>query len=173
MGADGNLCISDLTTGTRIRRIKAHKGVINSLDRIATGGTELLVTGGDDGAVRVWDVGADGQGEDAREPVKEFEVGCPVTAVCWSSDAAQIYVAALDNCIHVRFLSCRIACRQGSRLEKDTEQLLFFLCLCRLMIFARRNACIPSKAIPIPQRPLSYPPAQETTSYLHHSPLRP
>ncbi|KAG8888643.1 hypothetical protein FRB98_007204 [Tulasnella sp. 332] len=99
-GADGNLCISDLTTGTRIRRIKAHQGVVNSLDRIATGGTELLVTGGDDGAVRVWDVGANGQGEDAREPVKEFEIGCPVTAVCWSSDAAQIYVAALDNCIH-------------------------------------------------------------------------
>lgn len=166
MGADGNLCISDLTTGTRIRRIKAHKGVVNSLDRIATGGTELLVTGGDDGAVRVWDVGADGQGEDAREPVKEFEIGCPVTAVCWSSDAAQIYVAALDNCIHVRFSACRLAWTCGLLLKRAFR-------LCRRTISGRKNACIPSKGIPIPQPPLSSPPAPETIFSLRHSPLRP
>lgn len=101
IGADGNLCISDLTTGERIKRVKAHRGVINSLDRTATAGTELLVTGGDDGWVRVWDVGSDGQGDDAKEPVKEWSLGFPVTAVCWSVDAAQVFVGGLDNCIHV------------------------------------------------------------------------
>jgi len=111
VGADGNLCISDVTTGQRVKRIKAHRGVINSIDRVATAGTELLVTGGDDGFVRVWDVGSDGQGDDAKEPVKEWEIGHPVTAVCWSADAAQVYVAGLDNCIHAYDL------RSGERLS--------------------------------------------------------
>lgn len=30
-----------------------------------------------------------------------FEVGCPVTGVCWSADGANIYASALDNDIHV------------------------------------------------------------------------
>lgn len=101
IGADGNLCISDVTTGERVKRIKAHRGVINGLDRIATGGTELLVTGGDDGHVRVWDVGSDGQGDDAKEPIKEWNIGFPVTAVAWSADGSQVYLGGLDNCIHV------------------------------------------------------------------------
>ncbi len=72
------------------------------MDRVVTGGTELVVTGGDDGFVRVWDVGSDGQGDDAKDPIKEWEVGYPVTSVCWSADAGQVLVGGLDNCIHVR-----------------------------------------------------------------------
>ncbi|KAG8942199.1 hypothetical protein FRC03_003534, partial [Tulasnella sp. 419] len=98
IGADGCICISDVTTGERVKRIKAaHRGVINSVDRIATAGTELIVTGGDDGFVRVWDVGGD---DISNEPVKEIKLGYPITAVAWSTDAAQIYVGGLDNCIH-------------------------------------------------------------------------
>ncbi|KAJ7739156.1 WD40-repeat-containing domain protein [Mycena metata] len=60
-------------------------------------GTELVATGSDDGCVRVWDGGEDG----GKLPIAEFEVGCPVTAVCWSADGASVYVAALDNEIHI------------------------------------------------------------------------
>jgi hypothetical protein len=30
-----------------------------------------------------------------------LEIGCPVTAVCWSADGNNIYVGAIDNEIHV------------------------------------------------------------------------
>lgn len=62
-------------------------------------GVELIVTGGDDGVVKVWEGGEEGD----KHPVSTFEIGCPVTAVCWSADGSNIYVGALDNEIHVCF----------------------------------------------------------------------
>ncbi|KAG8905753.1 hypothetical protein FRB99_008326 [Tulasnella sp. 403] len=97
VGADGNLCISNLTTGQRVKRVKAHRGVINALDRIVTSGTELLATGGDDGYLRIWDVGSDGQAEDVKEPTQEWHIGHPVTALCWSADGAQVIYRQLHG----------------------------------------------------------------------------
>jgi len=96
VSADGTLAFINVTTGERVRRLRAHHGVVNSLDRTLTGGTELIATAGDDGYVRIWDVE-----EESRDAVQEWQIGCPVTAVCWSKDASQIFAAALDNEIHV------------------------------------------------------------------------
>lgn len=103
VSADHSLNVSDLTTGQRVRRLRAHRGIINSLDRtLAAGaGVELVATGSDDGTVRVWEGGDEGP----KNPVSVFELGCPVTAVCWSADGTSIYAAALDNEIHVRLSS--------------------------------------------------------------------
>jgi Prp8 binding protein len=68
-------------------------------------GTELVVTGAEDGLVPVWDGGEDG----GEVSVAEFDVGCPVTAVCWSADGASVYAAAWDNEIHVRVLLSSLA----------------------------------------------------------------
>lgn len=95
------MSVTDLTTGARIRRIRAHAGVINSIDRVISGGVELVCTGADDGFVRVWEEGE-------KEFVSEWKVGCPVTAVCWSADGASIFAAGLDNEIHVRLI--RVSC---------------------------------------------------------------
>lgn len=61
-------------------------------------GTELVTTGSDDGTVKVWEGGEEG----GKVPVATFEVGCPVTAVCWGTDGNTIYVGAIDNEVHVR-----------------------------------------------------------------------
>ncbi|KAJ6578954.1 WD40-repeat-containing domain protein [Mycena sp. CBHHK59/15] len=100
VSADASLTATDVTTGQRVRRVRAaHRGVINALDRTMGGGSgaELVATAADDNTVRVWDMSEDG----GKLPVAEWDVGCPVTAVCWSKDGASVYAAALDNEIHV------------------------------------------------------------------------
>ena len=102
VSADHTLAYTDLSTGQRVRKLRAHREVINSLDRTLAGGAgvELLASASDDGTVRVWEGGDDA----GKEPVAVFELGCPVTSVAWSADGATIYAGALDNVIHVRIL---------------------------------------------------------------------
>jgi Prp8 binding protein len=68
-------------------------------------GVELVVTGSDDGTVKIWEGGEEGR----KSAVGTFEIGCPVTSVCWSADGQNVYIGALDNEIHVsRYLSSKI-----------------------------------------------------------------
>jgi Prp8 binding protein len=89
----------DVTTGQRVRRLRAHRGIVNAIDRtMATGaGVELLASASDDGCVKVWEGGDEG----SKEAVATLNVGCPVTSVCFSADGTQVFAGALDNEIHV------------------------------------------------------------------------
>lgn len=88
-------------------------------------GTELLATGSDDGTVKIWE----GGDESSKISVGEFNIGCPVTAVCWSKDGANVYVGALDNTIHVcsSLFCCNLTrltnglCAQVYDLRKNEE----------------------------------------------------
>ncbi|KAF9476999.1 WD40 repeat-like protein [Pholiota conissans] len=99
VSADHTLTMTDVTTGQKTRKIRAHREIINSLDRtMASGsGTELLATGSDDGTVKIWEGGEDA----GKVAVATFEVGCPVTSVCWSADGNSVYIGAIDNEVHV------------------------------------------------------------------------
>jgi len=91
--------MTDVTTGQKTRKIRAHKEIINSVDRTmaAGSGTELVATGSDDGTVKIWEGGEDA----GKIPVATFDVGYPVTAVCWGKDGNAVYVGAIDNEVHV------------------------------------------------------------------------
>ena len=109
VSADHTLTMTDLTTGQRTRKIRAHRGIINALDRSMAGGAgvELVATGSDDGTVKIWEGGEEG----SKSAVGTFEIGCPVTSVCWSADGQNVYIGALDNEIHVCqsfFKICRL-----------------------------------------------------------------
>jgi len=99
VSADHTLIMTDVATGQRTRKIRAHKEIINSIDRTmaAGSGTELLATGSDDATVKIWEGGE----EAGKIPVATFDVGCPVTAVCWGKDGNTVYVGAVDNEVHV------------------------------------------------------------------------
>jgi len=93
------MILSDLTTGQRIKKIRAHRGIINSLARSNAGhGIELVATASDDSTVKIWECGDEG----SRDNVATWELGCPVTSVCWGPDGNSVFVGALDNLIHVR-----------------------------------------------------------------------
>jgi len=97
-GADGMLIATDLTTGERLARYSAHFGPLNTIAVTISGGRELVLTGGDDGIARVFDIGMV-----TKEPVAEFDDGrdCPVTAVEWSADGNQCFVGGVDNEVKV------------------------------------------------------------------------
>ena len=99
VSADHTMIYTDVATGERTRKIRAHRGIINTLDRTMGGGAgiELLATGSDDGTVKIWEGGHEAN----KQSVATFELGCPVTAVCWSADGSSLYIGALDNEIHV------------------------------------------------------------------------
>lgn len=92
------LIATDLTSGERLARYSAHFGPLNGIAVTISGGRELVLTGGDDGIARVWDIGLDG-----KEAVAEFDDGrdCPVTAVEWSTDGNQCFVGGVDNEVKV------------------------------------------------------------------------
>jgi Prp8 binding protein len=52
--ADMTVASWDLESGQRIRRHVGHEGVINCLDQ-SRRGPEMLVSGGDDGNIGIWD----------------------------------------------------------------------------------------------------------------------
>lgn len=91
--ADATLIVWDVLSGTKLRRLRGHKGIINCIAS-APGGREILASGGDDGKVMLWD-------PNERDVLDVIDVNYPVTAVCFSDDGGQIYVGGLDNEIHV------------------------------------------------------------------------
>lgn len=134
--------MTDVTTGQRYRRIRAHREIINSVDRTMAGGagTELVATGSDDGTVKIWEGGEDA----GKYPVATFEVGCPVTAVAWSADGANVYIGAIDNEIHVRSLSF---------FHTHSLLLIFLTWACRYTTFANANKYTPSQDTTRPPPP--------------------
>ncbi|KAF9262382.1 WD40 repeat-like protein [Marasmius fiardii PR-910] len=106
VSADHLLTMVDTTTGERVRKIRAHKEIINCVDSVLAGGAgvELVATGSDDGTVKVWEGAESSAGDLAdggKRAVATLEVGCPVTAVAWAQDGQTLYVGAVDNEIHV------------------------------------------------------------------------
>jgi Prp8 binding protein len=106
ISADSTFVSTDITTGTRVRKVRAHKGVVNALDRsIAAGGGggELIATAGDDGMIKLWEGPESdfGSSNGGKRAVASHDIGCPITSVAFSADGQTIYAGALDNEIHI------------------------------------------------------------------------
>lgn len=102
VSADKTVIMTDLTTGSRVKKLTGHRGIINSISRTASGGSgiELIATAADDSTVKIWEGGDEG----SKRSVASWDFPCPVTAVCWGADGNSVYIGALDNLIHVSLL---------------------------------------------------------------------
>lgn len=104
ISADSTLVATDLTTGTRVRKVRAHKGVVNAVDRsiAAGGGMELVATCGDDGLLKIWESPNNSDFSSVgKRAVATHSIGCPLTSLAFSADGQTIYCGALDNLIHI------------------------------------------------------------------------
>ena len=150
---------TDVATGERTRKIRAHHGIINTLDRTMGGGAgiELVATGSDDGTVKIWEGGH----EASKQAVATFELGCPVTAVCWSADGSSLYIGALDNEIHVR--TCLLIFANTGLTEEPS----------RSTTSVNKRKCQHYLATQTPRPQLHSPPTGPSSSLprSHHRPL--
>lgn len=87
--ADKSGSIWDIETGRRIKRIKEHTSIVNSI-ACNRKGAPILLTGSDDGTAKLWD-------PRQRTSVFTYERGTPVTAVALAQDANTVFVGGIDN----------------------------------------------------------------------------
>lgn len=94
--ADNTLIVWDVLSGSKMRRLRGHKAIVNCVACARAGNSDegdILASGGDDGKVMLWST-------EEKHPLDVISVGYPVTAICFSEDGSQLFVGGLDNQIH-------------------------------------------------------------------------
>ncbi|KAJ4366360.1 hypothetical protein N0V83_007996 [Neocucurbitaria cava] len=87
--ADMHLASWDVETGERIRRHFGHEEVINCMD-VSKRGTEILVSGSDDGYIGIWDTRT-------KDAVAFIPTDFPITAICLAEAGNELFTGGIDN----------------------------------------------------------------------------
>lgn len=90
--ADATLASWDIETGQRIRRHIGHEEIVNALD-VSRRGLEMLVSGGDDGNIGVWD-------PRQKFAADHIETEFPITAVALAEAGNEIYTGGIGKTTH-------------------------------------------------------------------------
>mmetsp|Transcript_5165 Transcript_5165/g.7155 ORF Transcript_5165/g.7155 Transcript_5165/m.7155 type:complete len:349 (+) Transcript_5165:62-1108(+) len=91
--ADRTLALWDPNAGKLKKKFTGHSNIVNSCGFGRRSGT-MVVSGSDDGTVRVWDTRV-------RNAIDTFDSKWPVLSVCVSKDDDQIFSGGLDNEVKV------------------------------------------------------------------------
>lgn len=93
--ASSDLMVStwDVESGARTRKHEGHEDIVNSVD-VVRRGTELLVSGSDDGTVGIWD-------PREKDAVNYFSTNYPVIGVAVDSIGANVFSSGVDSSIKV------------------------------------------------------------------------
>ncbi|CAM9381370.1 unnamed protein product [Heterosigma akashiwo] len=119
--ADKTLCLWDPNAGKLKKKLTGHTGIVNSCVFGKRGGT-MVVSGSDDGTVRVWDTRV-------RNAIDTFESKWPVLAVEVARDDDVVYTGGLDN--EVKAWDLRMGA-VALRLEAHTDSVCMFCILTTL-----------------------------------------
>ncbi|KAI8824431.1 WD40-repeat-containing domain protein [Fimicolochytrium jonesii] len=89
---DKTLGVWDAEVGERIKKLKGHTSYVNSCasTRREVGGTDLIVSGSDDGSAKVWD-------PRVKQAVHSFENKFAITSVEFNQDGGLVFAGGLDN----------------------------------------------------------------------------
>lgn len=90
---DKVVCTWDIETCSRIKKLKGHTTYVNSVCP-ARRGPQIIVSGSDDGTVKVWDVRR-------KAAVHTLQSGYQVLAVAFSDTAELVYSGGIDNDVKV------------------------------------------------------------------------
>ncbi|CAD7923253.1 unnamed protein product [Amoebophrya sp. A120] len=91
--ADKSCAVWDAETGQRIKKLNGHTAIVNSMQR-SRRGDPMLVSGGDDGSTKLWDLRI-------RKCVHSFDHQYQILGVCFDDTAEKIFAASLDDTIRV------------------------------------------------------------------------
>jgi WD40 repeat protein len=136
--ADKTTCLWDLQTGTRIKRMRAHGGVVNSVDvqrRGGVGGECLALTGSDDCTANVWDLRA-------RRPVQTLQEKYQILSSVFSDDGMRVFTAGM-SVTHAHAPPC------VAKLCEPPRASIIFPCSTRASFFLRVSVCLQFQLHPV------------------------
>nr|BAU61597.1 U5 snRNP-specific protein [Gonium pectorale] len=90
--ADKTVRCWDAESGTQVKKVNEHTGIVNSCCPQRRGG--LFVSGADDGTIKVWDTRV-------KRSVHTLRCGFPVCAVAFADAADQVFSGGVDNAVKV------------------------------------------------------------------------
>jgi len=91
--ADMSVAVWDVEQGKRVKKLSGHSAIVNSVQP-SRRGSPMLVSGGDDGTVKLWDLRI-------RRCVHTFEHQYQMLAVHFDDTSDRVFAGSLDNNIYV------------------------------------------------------------------------
>eukprot|EP00811_Abedinium_folium_P036574 NODE_9271_length_1435_cov_29.198777.p1 GENE.NODE_9271_length_1435_cov_29.198777~~NODE_9271_length_1435_cov_29.198777.p1 ORF type:complete len:372 (+),score=73.42 NODE_9271_length_1435_cov_29.198777:61-1116(+) len=99
--ADKSVCVWDAENGKRVKKLNSHTAIVNSM-QCTRKGVPYLVSGGDDGTTKLWDLRL-------RRCVHTFEHQYQILAVTFDNTAERIFSGSLDNTVLIYDMRMRTA----------------------------------------------------------------
>lgn len=99
--ADKSVCVWDAESGRRVKKLNGHTAIVNSM-QCTRRGVPYLVSGGDDGTTKLWDLRV-------RRCVHTFEHQYQILAVSFDDTSERIFSGSLDNTVLIYDMRMRDA----------------------------------------------------------------